>query len=104
VRKGGIVDEGERANNRNKSRVRARVEHAFAVVKRLWGVQQGALPWAGKELYARVCGLGAGQYLHGARISGGISSPEAGQACALDHKSDANAANYARLREKNCVS
>jgi IS5 family transposase len=40
VRKGGIVDEGERANNRNKSRVRARVEHVFAVVKRLWGVNK----------------------------------------------------------------
>ncbi len=27
----------QRAKNRNKSRVRARVEHVFAVVKRLWG-------------------------------------------------------------------
>ena len=37
VRKGGQIDEAERAKNRNKSRVRARVEHVFAVVKRLWG-------------------------------------------------------------------
>lgn len=37
VRKRGEVDEAERAKNRNKSRVRARVEHVFAVVKRLWG-------------------------------------------------------------------
>lgn len=37
VRKGGEVDEAERSKNRNKSRVRARVEHVFAVVKRLWG-------------------------------------------------------------------
>jgi IS5 family transposase len=37
VRKGGWIDEIERAKNRNKSRVRARVEHVFAVVKRLWG-------------------------------------------------------------------
>ena len=36
VRKGGWIDEIERAKNRNKSRVRARVEHVFAVVKRLW--------------------------------------------------------------------
>ena len=27
----------QRTKNRNKSRVRARVEHVFAVVKRLWG-------------------------------------------------------------------
>jgi IS5 family transposase len=37
VRKGGEIDEVQRAKNRNKSRVRARVEHVFAVVKRLWG-------------------------------------------------------------------
>lgn len=33
----GIVDEAIRAKNRNKSRIRARVEHVFGVVKRLWG-------------------------------------------------------------------
>jgi IS5 family transposase len=37
TRRGGIVDEVKRAKNRNKSRIRARVEHVFAVVKRLWG-------------------------------------------------------------------
>jgi IS5 family transposase len=37
VRKGDEIDEVERAKNRNKSKVRARVEHVFAVVKRLWG-------------------------------------------------------------------
>lgn len=37
VRKGGEIDEVQHAKNRNKSKVRARVEHVFAVVKRLWG-------------------------------------------------------------------
>ena len=37
VRKGGEVDEAGRSRNRNKSKIRARVEHVFAVVKRLWG-------------------------------------------------------------------
>ena len=37
VRKGGWIDEVQRAKNRNKSKVRARVEHVFAVLKRLWG-------------------------------------------------------------------
>lgn len=37
IRKRGEVDEVERSRNRNKSRIRARVEHVFAVVKRLWG-------------------------------------------------------------------
>jgi IS5 family transposase len=30
-------DEAERLRNRTKSRTRARVEHAFLVLKRLWG-------------------------------------------------------------------
>ena len=37
TRRAGQVDEVQRAKNRNKSRIRARVEHVFAVVKRLWG-------------------------------------------------------------------
>ena len=36
-RAGGIMNEVERGKNRNKSRIRARVEHVFGVVKRLWG-------------------------------------------------------------------
>ena len=37
VRKGGEIDEVQRSKNRNKSKMRARVERVFAVVKRLWG-------------------------------------------------------------------
>ena len=37
VRKGSPTEELERQINRAKSRVRARVEHVFGVVKRLWG-------------------------------------------------------------------
>lgn len=37
VRKGAENEEVQRTKNRNKSKVRARVEHVFAVVKRLWG-------------------------------------------------------------------
>ncbi len=37
VRKASPTREIERAVNRLKSRVRARVEHVFGVVKRLWG-------------------------------------------------------------------
>jgi transposase, IS5 family len=33
----GIIDEVERAKNRTKSRVRAKVEHAFFVIKRVFG-------------------------------------------------------------------
>lgn len=36
-RKDGEVDEVRRAKNRNQSKIRARVEHVLAVVKRLWG-------------------------------------------------------------------
>jgi IS5 family transposase len=37
VRRGGQIDERAQAKNRVKSHVRSRVEHVFAVVKRLWG-------------------------------------------------------------------
>jgi IS5 family transposase len=37
VRRGAEIDEAQRSKNRNKSKVRARVEHVFAVAKRLWG-------------------------------------------------------------------
>lgn len=37
VRQGSVTKDLERLVNRAKSRVRARVEHVFAVVKRLWG-------------------------------------------------------------------
>jgi IS5 family transposase len=37
TKRNGIVDEVEQVKNRNKSRIRARVEHVFGVVKRLWG-------------------------------------------------------------------
>lgn len=37
TRRNGVVDEAIQAKNRNKSRIRARVEHVFGVVKRLWG-------------------------------------------------------------------
>ena len=36
-RRNGVVDEAVKATNRNKSRIRSRVEHVFGVVKRLWG-------------------------------------------------------------------
>ncbi len=35
-RAGGDVDKVQHRKNRNKSKIRARVEHVFAVVKRLW--------------------------------------------------------------------
>ena len=33
----GVVDEVERAKNRTKSKVRAKVEHPFGVIKRVFG-------------------------------------------------------------------
>jgi IS5 family transposase len=36
----GVVDEIERAKNRTKSRVRAKVEHVFGVIKRVFGFQK----------------------------------------------------------------
>jgi Transposase DDE domain len=37
-RHGGVVDEVERGKNRTKSAVRAKVEHPFGVIKRVFGL------------------------------------------------------------------
>ena len=37
TRRNGVVNETIKSRNRNKSRIRARVEHVFGVIKRLWG-------------------------------------------------------------------
>ncbi len=37
TRSKGIVDGALKAKNRNKSRIRSRVERVFGVLKRLWG-------------------------------------------------------------------
>jgi IS5 family transposase len=34
---GGVVDEAEKAKNRTRSRVRAKVEHPFLVIKQVFG-------------------------------------------------------------------
>ena len=73
VRRGDQIDEAERSKNRNKSKVRARVEHVFAVV-----VHQGALPRAGQERHAIVPGAGSGQHLPGAPAPRGMSAPAMG--------------------------
>ena len=40
TRHAGVIDEVERARNRTKSRVRARVEHVIGVIKRVFGFQK----------------------------------------------------------------
>jgi len=49
TRHAGEVDEMQRAKNLNKSRVRARVGHVFAVVKRPWGFTSKVID-AGRRL------------------------------------------------------
>lgn len=53
TRYAGTVDEAVRAKNRNKSKIRSRVEHVFGVVERLWG-WQGALPRFAEERHTGV--------------------------------------------------
>lgn len=45
----GEVDEIARGKNLNKSKIRARVKHVFAVVKRLWGFTKVRYPGLAKN-------------------------------------------------------
>lgn len=71
VRRGGEVDAAERARKRTQSKIRARVEHVFAVVKRLWGFAK--VRYRGLDQNANrsfvVLGL-ANLYLARARLAG----------------------------------
>lgn len=66
MRKGGEIDEVERANNHNKSRVRACVEHGFGVVKRLWGFAKGRYRGPTKNATRSLVALGLA-YTYSAR-------------------------------------
>ena len=71
VRRRGEVDEAERIRNRNKSRVRACVEHVFVVVKRLWGFAKVRYRGQEKNANRSFVALGlASLYLARARLTG----------------------------------
>ena len=70
VCKGGVVDEAERRRNRTKSKIRARVEHVFAVVKRLWGFAKVRYRGLEKNATRSFVALGlANLYLARARLA-----------------------------------
>ena len=63
------MDEVARAKNRSKSKVRARVEHVFAVVKRLWGFTKVRYRGLAKNATRAFVALGlANIYLARARL------------------------------------
>ncbi|SEI15232.1 Transposase DDE domain-containing protein [Paraburkholderia hospita] len=79
TRRKGIVDEVARRKNRNKSKIRARVEHVFAVVKRLGGFTKVRLSRSGEERQSRLRCTRAGQSVHVARSRDGTGAPVKGQ-------------------------
>ena len=76
-RHGGVVDEVERAKNRTKSKVRARVEHSIGIIKRVFGFAKVRYRGLKKNAH-RLRDLRAGQSVHGAPASatqpGGVVS------------------------------
>jgi IS5 family transposase len=55
----------QKERNRNKSRIRARVEHAFGVIKGVFKFTK--VRYRGQERHAGVRGLCVGQLVYGAR-------------------------------------
>jgi IS5 family transposase len=76
----GVLDEVERAKNRTKSKVRARVEHSIGVIKRVFGFAKVALSRDQKEHPPSARHLRAGQSVHGAppaiALSIGVMCPQ----------------------------
>ena len=52
------MDEAKCAKNRKKSKIRARVEHVFAVLKRLWGFSKVRYRGRAKNATRAFVGLG----------------------------------------------
>jgi IS5 family transposase len=50
-RRNGFINEAEKAKNRNKSRVRAKVEHTIGVIKRIFGFQKVRYRGIAKNLH-----------------------------------------------------
>jgi IS5 family transposase len=50
-RRNGFINETEKAKNRNKSRVRAKVEHTIGVIKRIFGFQKVRYRGMAKNLH-----------------------------------------------------
>jgi len=66
---------GRSPKNRNKSKVRARVEHVFAVVKRLWGFTKVRYRGLASNATRSFVSLEPGQHLLGAPAPDGMSAP-----------------------------
>lgn len=65
------MDEAERSRNRNKSKIRARGERVFAIVKRLWGFAKVRYCGLEKNANRSFVALGlANLYLARARLGG----------------------------------
>ncbi|MGF6383332.1 IS5 family transposase [Paraburkholderia atlantica] len=76
TRRKDVVDEVARRKNRNKSKIRARVEHVFAGREAAVGLHEGSLSRAGEKRQSRLRCARAGQSLHVAR---GTGAPVEGQ-------------------------
>jgi IS5 family transposase len=72
-RAGSATEELERLINRAKSRVRARVEHVFGVVKRLWGFDRVRYRGLAKNATRSFVALGlANNYLARKALHGAV--------------------------------
>jgi hypothetical protein len=65
----GVVDEAARARNRTKSKVRAKVEHAIGVIKRVFGFAKVRYRGLDKNAHRLFVNLRARQSVHGAALS-----------------------------------
>jgi hypothetical protein len=61
--------------NRARSRTRARGEHAFRVVKQLWGLRQGEIPRLGQEPGPSADHVRIGQPLPSSQTTASNSGP-----------------------------
>jgi IS5 family transposase len=100
----GVVDEVERAKNRTKSKVRARVEHAIGVIKRVFGFAKERYRGQKKEHAPPARDLRARQSVHGAPVSialsTGVVCPQPGRQTVQTPQCGAKAASFIPYRRQ----
>ena len=94
------IDEGQRAKNRTKSKIRSRGEHVFGVIKGVLGFVKGALPGPRQECQSPVRHLRAGQSVHCSiafDATRGLVSAKSGNAIKRAPKTSLNRRSFAQL-------
>ena len=84
------LSDDEKAKNRTKSKLRAKGEHPFLILKRIFGFNKVRYRGAGQKCQPLVCGLRIGQFVHGQKSAVATNIGDVRLKSAIDTKNQQN--------------